>query len=124
MYENDELLYTQEDMDEWMRTCENLQEHIKEQEEDLKLKDAIIKDLQEDNRELRKGINKEALNYFLEKTQNTAEKKLDDFTNKLLQMVTNRAELIDFGGYSEFMFTLYDLEMCIKELKENKDDRK
>ena len=35
MYENDELLYTQEDMDEWMRTCQNLQEHLKEQEEEI-----------------------------------------------------------------------------------------
>ena len=30
---NDELLYTQEDIDEWIRTCEELQEKIKEQEE-------------------------------------------------------------------------------------------
>jgi len=45
MYENDELLYTQEDMDEWMRTCENLQEHIKEQEEQIKyLKDLCDKE--------------------------------------------------------------------------------
>ena len=29
----DELLYTQEDIDEWIRTCEELQEKIKEQEE-------------------------------------------------------------------------------------------
>lgn len=35
MYKNDELLYTQEDIDEWMRTCEELQEHIKEQEEEI-----------------------------------------------------------------------------------------
>lgn len=31
----EELLYTQEDLDEWMRTCEELQEKIKEQEQEL-----------------------------------------------------------------------------------------
>lgn len=35
MHENAELLYTQEDIDEWMRTCDELQEHIKEQEEEI-----------------------------------------------------------------------------------------
>lgn len=31
----DELLYTQEDIDEWIRTCEELQEKTKEQEETI-----------------------------------------------------------------------------------------
>ena len=31
--DDDELLYTQADIDEWMRTCQNLQDHIREQEE-------------------------------------------------------------------------------------------
>lgn len=30
---SEELLYTQEDIDEWMRTCEELRDKIKEQEE-------------------------------------------------------------------------------------------
>lgn len=32
----DELLYTQEDIDEWMRTCDNLQEHLSEERENIK----------------------------------------------------------------------------------------
>ena len=36
IYENNELLYTQKDMDKWMRTCENLQGHLNEQEEQIK----------------------------------------------------------------------------------------
>lgn len=32
---NEELLYTQEDIDEWMKTCEELQEKVKEQEETI-----------------------------------------------------------------------------------------
>ncbi len=47
IYENNELLYTQEDMDEWMRTCENLQEHLKEQEEEIKELKTRISELQD-----------------------------------------------------------------------------
>lgn len=32
---DEELLYTQEDIDEWVRTCEELQERVKEQEETI-----------------------------------------------------------------------------------------
>jgi len=49
MYENNELLYTQEDMDEWMRTCQNLQEHLNEQEEE-------IRELKKQMKEKDKGI--------------------------------------------------------------------
>lgn len=32
---SEELLYTQEDIDEWVKTCEELQDKIKEQEETI-----------------------------------------------------------------------------------------
>lgn len=52
----EELLYTQEDIDEWMRTCDNLQEHLNEQR-------ACIKDLEQQLAEKDKEI--EALNKLL-----------------------------------------------------------
>ena len=35
----EELLYTQEDIDEWMRACDELQVHLRELEDDIKAKD-------------------------------------------------------------------------------------
>lgn len=45
------LLYTQEDIDEWMKTCEELQDKIKEQEEE-------IERLSKENSNLVKSIEK------------------------------------------------------------------
>lgn len=36
--------------------------------------------------------------------------------DELCNMLADRAELIDFGGCAEFMFTTYDLQECSKEL--------
>lgn len=36
---SEELLYTQEDIDEWMRACDELQVHLRELEDDIKAKD-------------------------------------------------------------------------------------
>lgn len=36
--------------------------------------------------------------------------------DELCNMLADRAELIDFGGVAEFMFTTYDLQECSKEL--------
>lgn len=35
---------------------------------------------------------------------------------ELMNMLGDRAELIDCGGVAEFMFTTYDLSMCVKEI--------
>ena len=35
---------------------------------------------------------------------------------ELMNMLGDRAELIDCGGVAEFMFTTYDLTMCVKEI--------
>lgn len=42
----EELLYTQEDIDEWMRTCEELEENLRE-------KRTEIKDLEQENKQLK-----------------------------------------------------------------------
>lgn len=43
---------------------------------------------------------------------------INDFTQKLIDMLTERAELINFSGnYSEFMFSVYDLQESIKQLE-------
>lgn len=41
----------------------------------------------------------------------------------LIKMLTVRAELVDFGGTAEFMFTPFDLGMCVKELLSDKDKK-
>lgn len=75
MCEDDELLYTQGDIDKWMRTCENLQEHIKEQEEELAEKNKEIEKLNlmiktlpnhdtEIEQEVRKQVCDELRDYF------------------------------------------------------------
>ncbi len=61
-------------------------------------------------------------------------KDISDYTKQvrkevlgeLMNMLGDRAELIDCGGVAEFMFTTYDLTMCVKEIlgeevKENED---
>ena len=35
---------------------------------------------------------------------------------ELMNMLGDRAELIDCGGVAEFMFTTYDLTMCVEEI--------
>lgn len=35
---------------------------------------------------------------------------------ELCNMLGDRAELIDCGGVAEFMFTTYDLSMCVEEI--------
>ena len=35
---------------------------------------------------------------------------------ELMNMLGDRAELIDCGGVAEFMFTTYDLSMCVEEI--------
>lgn len=41
-----------------------------------------------------------------------------EICQKLIDMLTDRANLIDFGNCAEFMFTVYDLEESIKEILE------
>ena len=36
--------------------------------------------------------------------------------SELMNMLGDRAELIDCGGVAEFMFTTYDLSMCVEEI--------
>ena len=51
-------------------------------------------------------------------------KSLSDYTKQvrkevlgdLMNMLGDRAELIDCGGVAEFMFTTYDLSMCVEEI--------
>lgn len=45
-------------------------------------------------------------------TKQVQKKVLDD----LMNMLGDRAELIDCGVFAEFMFTTYDLEQCVEEL--------
>ena len=106
MYENDELLYTQEDMDEWMRTCDELQEHLKEQEEEIKelktriseLEDkdwyeACIKQLEEQNDKLikeRNEIQKEletSVGYWKNEVFKKMEVKLTGVTKEKIQEI-------------------------------------
>ena len=106
MYENDELLYTQEDMDEWMRTCDELQEHLKEQEEEIEelktriseLEDkdwyeACIKQLEEQNDKLikeRDEIQKEletSVDYWKNEVFKKMEVKLTGVTKEKIQEI-------------------------------------
>lgn len=42
-----------------------------------------------------------------------------EICQKLIDMLTDRAELIDVGTCAEFMFTVYDLRESVKELLED-----
>lgn len=44
---SEELLYTQEDIDEWMRACDELQVHLRELEDNIKAKDKQLQELEE-----------------------------------------------------------------------------
>lgn len=46
--------------------------------------------------------------------------------SELMSMLGDRAELIDCGGVAEFMFTTYDLSMCVEEIlgEEEKQNEK
>ena len=40
----------------------------------------------------------------------------EEVLGELMNMLGDRAELIDCGGVAEFMFTTYDLSMCVEEI--------
>lgn len=54
----EELLYTQEDIDEWMRTCEQLQESLREKRADIQELEKETKALKEQLAEKDKKIEK------------------------------------------------------------------
>ena len=66
---SDELLYTQEDRDEWARTCEELQDEVKELQEEtneLREKDEQLKktydyNIVQERKEIRKETAKEII---------------------------------------------------------------
>jgi hypothetical protein len=75
-------------------------------------------------------MHKDCKNCWFKKGVDSLRKKftnpqsLADYTNQvrkevlgdLMNMLGDRAELIDCGGVAEFMFTTYDLTMCVKEI--------
>lgn len=53
----------------------------------------------------------------LETTQSLKQQVRKEVLSELMNMLGDRAELIDFGnGCAEFMFTTYDLQECSKEI--------
>lgn len=112
-----ELLYTQEDIDEWMRTCEELQESLRE-------KRADIKELEQENKQLKEQLTeqidyKDEYYHYWKDTQkeNTILKKAlklgCETIKQYIKIVFN--EDYDFS-YEHF------IDKAKKELKGEKDE--
>jgi len=60
---------------------------------------------------------------YQEVIEKLSKQEVDDFRvrkevcERLVKMLTDRAELIQTGSVSEFMFTVYDLQESIKEIQ-------
>ena len=93
MYENDELLYTQEDMDEWMRTCDELQEHLKEQEEEIEELKTRISELEDKNWYEACIKQLEEQNDKLIKERDELQKELETWKNKVFKKEVKLTEV-------------------------------
>lgn len=125
----DELLYTQEDIDEWIRTCEELQEKIKEQEEIIK-ELSEYKKLEEQGLIVRLPCKVGDTCYFVTKVA----EEYELLCGQVISICIDNGGIWFYCYYSvgmsywhnsenkDLFFTKAEAEKKLEELKEKKDD--
>ena len=123
-------IYSEEDAKEFLygyrveivpvTICEgDLEKENKQLKEQLVRKDQFIKMLQEDNRDLRKGLNRDALNYAIERA-NTIRREVCDEIREKLKAHCDYTDEDSIGWY----LTEHKVDMLLDQIEKNKEGTK
>lgn len=93
-----------------------LEQENKQLKEQLAEKETFIKELQRDNRELRKGLNKSGLDYFI-KSSNSIRKQVCDEIRKSF----DEHRKILQSNYDECIFSMDNIIEELEELEQAKE---